>query len=301
MSPHVGAGAYASLMDRLTADEASDGLANLPPWHLEELADAVTYAELRCSGTDELAALVADVAAPRHHAAIRVVRERADLSPADRRLLADVVGPALSMQHRRSLPARLRSRADRLLRNVGGCFPDASARDWIAEYLQSPLRARRLAATNLLRRIGVSQGEGELLLRSVRVHADREALELLCRLPGGLPGDCCCDLLTFVEGGEEYGDTYLAALVLARLWTDGLLDHAHAAACHCVPYLRAMGRVSDEQHEDLLVKICNHSAMSREAFTMAASVAGRLRNRVALQLLSQRLEAATPTPSAASR
>lgn len=285
-------------MDGLTAFEATGELAKLPPWDLEDLSDAVAYAELRCLAMDELAALVADVAARKHHAAIRVVRERADLTAADRRLLADVVGPTLTKQHRDSLPARLRTRADRLLRNVGDCFPDDSTRFWIGEYLASRLRARRLAATNLLRRVGVNPGEGELLLRAVQVYADREALEVLCRLPGGLP-DGCCDLLALVGSAEAHGDTYVASLVLSRLWMDGTLDHSHAVARHCLPYLRAMGRVGDGQYEDLLVATCA-SASDRDVLAMAASVAGRLRHRAAVRVLTGRLAAVTPTPSTAS-
>lgn len=286
-------------MDGLTTFEAASGLAALPPWDLEKLSDAVAYAELRCLAIDELAALVADVAAPQHHAAIRVVRERADLTAADRRILADLVGPTLTMQHRNFVPAKLRSRADRLLRNVGDCFPVESTRFWIREFLASPLRARRLAATNLLRRVGVQPGERELLLRAAQVHADREALELLCRLPDGLPDDRCCDLLALIESGEAHGDTYVASLVLSRLWMDGMLDHSHAVARHCLPYLRAMGRVGDGQHEELLVSTCA-SASDRDVLAMAASVAGRLRQRAAIRVLSDRFAAVTSPRSTTS-
>jgi hypothetical protein len=250
----------------------------------DEVRDAVDFADLRCRAIVELAVVVADVCHPRHHAAIRVLRERDDASASDRAALADIVAPALTMPHRQTLPTRFRSRSDRLLRNVGHFFPDEAARYWVREFLNSPLRARRLAATNLLRRISVSSAEREPLLQAVKTRVDREALELLCRLPQGLHAVSCCTLIAFADGSERHGDTYLASLILARLWQDDELDHRHAADHHRIPYFRAMGRIADGQQQDRLIAICE-AECDAEVMVMAASVAGRLRNREAVQAL----------------
>lgn len=258
-------------------------------WALAEAEQAVAYATLRCRPTLALIETVADVSSVEHYLSVKVLRERSSrLTLQERQQLMRALTDSLSESYRASLPANLRPRTDRLLSNVGDAVLIDDARSLCGTALTSRLKARRLAATKLLRRIGVHHDLLDQLRLAVVSFRDIHALELLCRLPGGLAGMNCCEILD-LERAKLWSapDTYLGGLVLARLWSDGCLDHDHAAHKHAVPYLRALGRTGDLLREGLALDIIE-STVDPEALKMGASVFGRLGSMVGVEAVGRR-------------
>lgn len=185
---------------------------------------------------------------PDHTAIVRILREQ-ELAPPEQDLLDLHLQEALSDQRRVSLPPRFRPATDRLASNLGDLVDASRARRLASQLVQHRLRARRLAATKLLRRVGVTDAEAPALRTAMLEYKDLEALELLTRAEGGLRAYNCCQLLSLTL---DVDSGYLAALVIERLWRDGDLDHQHAAKLHPLAFARALGRTGDETRRPLL-------------------------------------------------
>jgi len=88
---------------------------------------------------------------------------------------------------------------------------------------------------------------------------------------------------------SENDSVFLTAIIIARLWQDGELDHEHAAAEHLLAYVRAMGRAGDSSQIGRLIDIITE-ATDVDLISMSASVAGRLRSESAVHALDRRLK-----------
>lgn len=217
-----------------------------------------------------------------------MLRER-DLRPDDAHMLERALLVALREESRVALPANLRGRSDRLLSNLGESLPTEVARALAQDLVQHRLSARRAAAVKLLRRIGVGQSDAVALRRAVESHSDLGALELLTRIPGALADWDCCFLLALLPASVDGWDSsYRPALVIARLWSDDALDHAHAAIEHPVPYMRALGRVQDASRLPLVLD-CVRRSRDPALLQLAASVAGRGGYHRLLRALDERV------------
>lgn len=260
-------------------------------YDLVEVQSAISYAKQRCRSTIALIDLACDVSTAKHYTVIRVLAERRSrLNPDERRYLKRGLTFSLSDTYRSSLSSNLRPRTDRLLSNVGGALCLEDAHSLCREALSSRLKVRRVAATKLLRRIGVDAGVLNPLRLAVVNYGDTQALKLLCWTPGGVKGMDCCNLL----GLEDFTpwsdpDTYLPGLVLSRMWQDGDLDHKHASQEHPVPYLRAFGRTADMTRERVAISIIK-STNNPEALKMGASVFGRCGSVEGLKAVENRYQ-----------
>jgi len=206
----------------------------------------------------------------------------------ERQHLKVALANSLSDSYRSSLPAPLRARTDRLLSNVGEALAADDAYGLAGQALCTRLKVRRVAATKLLRRIAPNNAMIEPLRFAVANYQDIHALELLCRLAGGVTGMDCCSLLR-LNSVTPWGDpdTYLGGLVLERMWRDGVLDHGHAINVHPVPYLCALGRTGDVSREREAIALIE-STTDLEAMKMGASVFGRLRSTRGVEAVDRR-------------
>ncbi len=261
-------------------------LSSLPEYQLERLVNAVGFARTRCLSTLVLIHRACDVTDTDHGSVIRVLQER-ELEANEQELLESLILTAVSDDVRAGLPTHLRSVTDRLASNLGQLLPDGRARYLASQLVQHRLRARRRAATKLLRRVGVTEDEAAGLRHAVLTYCDPDALELLARIPDAFcRGDCCG--LTRIVRVREHDVDFLTAMIITRLWKDGELDHQHAAANHPLSYIRAMGRAGGSEQIDRLISIIDETAHP-ELISMCASVAGRLQSKSAVCALEQKL------------
>jgi hypothetical protein len=258
------------------------------PYQLANLASAVTFARLRCLPLAELVTRATDVSHPEHQGAVRVLRER-KLRAGDARLLACGLRKAIQDQYRAALPQQLRGRSDRLLGNLAPSLPPRVARSFALELVQHRLSARRKAAVSVLRRVGVKPADAEALKAAVHNFGDVWALELLTRIPGALADWNCCSLLSLSSEAADWDPSYRSSLVIARLWSDGMLDHDHAVAEHAVAYVRALGRTRDGSRISLVLD-CVKRSSDPDLLQLAASVAGRGGHVDLLDSLEKRLD-----------
>jgi hypothetical protein len=148
---------------------------------------------------------------------------------------------------------------------------------------------RRVSAVRVLRKLGPSEADVEILTNAWRTFEDPEVLFALTRITDGLAAFSCCGLLEVTSRRINDQDAgYLNAAILERLILDKQLDHEHAVDSHTIPYVRAAGRVLQRELEPLLL-LAIPRLNAPDALMLAASVAGRLRSQNLIAAIESQL------------
>lgn len=256
-------------------------------FRLDETARAIALARIRCLSERELIDEIFDEAELGNFLALRALKERENISPQDQKYLFDRLSGALTDDFRCQLAPAARRYSDRLLLHLGGLLRIEDARSLAATQAGHRLVNRRRSALTLLRRLGIQHEDRDVLRSLVDNYRDREAARLLARLPGGLAGYTCCDLITNVSPAlQEWEGNYYQSVILESMARDRQLNYEHACVVHSGPFIRAIGRLGDNQLVPHLMRII--TVAPADLLPLAASVAGRLRNREVVDIIEQR-------------
>jgi hypothetical protein len=256
-------------------------------FRLDETARAIALARIRCLSERELIDKIFDESELGNFLALRALKEREDILRQDQEYLFARLSGALTDDFRLQLAPAERRYSDRLLLHLGGLLRVEDARSLAATQAGHRLVNRRRSALTLLRRLGIQNEDRDVLRSLVDNYRDREAAQLLARLPGGLAGYTCCDLITNVSPTlEEWEGNYYQSVILERMTRDRQLDYEHACVVHPGPFIRAIGRLGDDQLVPYLTRIV--TVAPADLLPLAASVAGRLRHQGVVDIIEQR-------------
>jgi hypothetical protein len=267
------------------------------PYAVGLVVDSLTFASLRCSTMAELIDCATDVTNSDYFLAIKILRERnAELTTANRVVIASKLRGVITDDYRASLPPKVRSRTDKLFGNLSEFLEPNTQRELARTLCVHHLRVRRASGARILRKLGPLEADMRALVRSWQTFHDADVLFVLTRMRGGLAGLNCCDLLEITNNRLNGWDPeYLHAVILERLILDQQLIHEHAVAAHTIAYIRAIGRARQIEFEDFLLSAISELC-TPDTLRLAASVAGRLRSRRLIGAIEARLEEIVDSP-----
>jgi hypothetical protein len=214
---------------------------------LDEAANAIALAHVRCPSDRELIDKIFDNPELGDFLAIRALKERKDISRQNQAHLFMRLSEVLADDFRRQLPPVARQRSDHLLLHLGGLLGVKEARSLAVTQAEHRLVSRHRTALTLLRRLGVRHEDRDILRSLVDSYGDGEAAVLLAKLPGGLAGYSCCDFVDNANPAKEWDENYYQSVVLERMARDSQLDYEHASEVHPGPFARTIGRLGDNK------------------------------------------------------
>ncbi|MDQ3763037.1 MAG: hypothetical protein M3460_15730 [Actinomycetota bacterium] len=256
---------------------------------LDETARAIALAQVRCLSDRELIDEIFDDPELGNFLAIRALKERGSISQQNQAHLFVRLGEALTDDFRRQLSPAARQRSDRLLLHLGGLLGVEKARSLAVAQAEHRLVNRHRTALTLLRRLGVRHEDRNILRSLVENYGDDEAMLLLAKLPGGLAGYTCCDFVDNANPVKEWDGNYYQSVILERMARDGQLDYEHASEVHPGPFVRTIGRLGDNKLVPYLARMI--TIAPADLLPIAASVAGRLREREVVDIIQRRYNA----------